>query len=214
MRDASQVKLSVTKLLGEYGSQLHKLADKEGAILAINASGFADDNGHGTGGHPYGLVISEGTVLQAAMGGRYKTIAFDTDNILNITNYKSSLDLRDGVEFRPALIVDGKIQVEGSAGWGVDPRSAIGQTSDGTVLMLSVDGRQTHSLGTTLGECAIILQRYGAVQACNLDGGSSSALYYNGRVISNPSGADKTNGRYVPDAFVVLPASSDTPVEE
>ena len=48
-----------------------------------------------------------------------------------------------------------------------------------------------------------MLERYGAVQACNLDGGSSSVMYYNGREISRPSAANKVNGRRLPDGFVV-----------
>lgn len=210
IRDPAQVKLGVAKNLGSVGQQVGQIAERNGAILGINASGFQDDEGHGNGGVAYGFVMSDGKRLQSAIGGNYKVIAFDTNNILNITNYKSSLDLRDGAEFRPALIVNGKIQVSGSAGWGIHPRTVIGQAENGTVMMLVIDGRQTHSMGCTIGECAIILERYGAVQACNLDGGSSSVLYYNGRVISNPSGADKVNGRYLPDAFIVMPAAESS----
>ena len=70
--------------------------------------------------------------------------------------------------------------------------------------MIIVDGRQpTYSVGITVGDMAQIFIDYGAVQAGNLDGGSSAVMYYNGRVITKPSGADKVNGRKLPDAFVV-----------
>ena len=61
---------------------------------------------------------------------------------------------------------------------GIQPRTAIGQTSDKTTLMLIIDGRQTHSLGTTVSECANILLRYGCWNAMNMDGGSSSSMTY------------------------------------
>ena len=94
--------------------------------------------------------------------------------------------------------------VEGSAGWGVQPRTAIGQTEEGTMLLLVVDGRAPgYSIGCTVGDCAEILGRYGAVQACNLDGGSSSIMVYRGREISRPSAANKTQGRHIPNGIAV-----------
>ena len=78
------------------------------------------------------------------------------------------------------------------------------QTGDGQVLLLVVDGRQPgYSIGCTMGDLADIMERYGAEQACNLDGGSSSIMYYNGRKITRPSAGDKQNGRRLPNAFVV-----------
>ena len=94
--------------------------------------------------------------------------------------------------------------MHGSAGWGIQPRSAIGQTARGEVLLLIIDGRAPgYSIGATLGDCADILKKYDAVQACNLDGGSSSIMYYNGREITKPSAANKVKGRAIPDGFMV-----------
>lgn len=204
VKDPSRVGVGVSGGFNEKGDTVANLARHNDAVLAINASGFYDPDGHGNGGNVYGLVISGGKVLNPLSGGNYKTIGFDRGNRLNIGQYKSLSAFRDAVEFKPALIVDGKVLVEGSAGWGIQPRSAIGQTKNGEVLMLIVDGRLPgYSIGCTIGEAAKILKRYGAVQACNLDGGSSSLMYYNGREISRPSAANKTNGRGVPDGFVV-----------
>ncbi len=70
---------------------------------------------------------------------------------------------------------------------GIQPRTAIGQKANLDVLMLVVDGRQLgHSIGTTVGECADIMERYGAVQAINLDGGASSIMYYNNHPVTIP----------------------------
>ena len=115
--------------------------------------------------------------------------------------------MRDAAEFRPLLINNGEIVVKVQDGWGINPRTALGQTETGAVLMLIINGRSTSSLGCKSIEGAKILHKYGAVQASALDGGSSSVMYYNGRVITYPSGANKTDGRQLPDAFVVYKAS-------
>ncbi len=206
VHNPAQVGVAPAPALGDTGAILSTIAKRNDAVLGINASGFEDPEGHGNGGTAYGLVLAGGVLRQGAIGGDYKTIGFDGENRLLITGYKKSLGLRDAVEFKPALVVDGKKKVSGSAGWGIQPRTAIGQTADGEVLMLVVDGRQIHSLGCTVGDLADIMLRYGAVQACNLDGGSSSVMFYNGREVSQPSAADKKQGRRLPDAFLVYSA--------
>lgn len=204
VKDPSRVGLGLSRNFDRKGAQVADIAEYNGAVLAINASGFYDPSGKGNGGDAYGLVVSGGKILKNALGGTFKAVGFDGKNQLNIEPYHSASRFRDAVEFKPALIVNGEIKVSGSAGWGIQPRSAIGQTKNGEVLLLIVDGRAPgYSIGCTVGEAAKILKRYGAYQACNLDGGSSSLMYYNGREISRPSAADKTKGRSVPDGFVV-----------
>ena len=204
VKDPSRVGVGTSENFGEKGAVIADIATHNDAVLAINASGFYDPSGHGNGGQVYGLVISAGKILNEASGGTYKTIGFDKSNKLNIGNYKSLTSFRDAVEFKPALIINGNILVNGSAGWGIQPRSAIGQTKNGEVLLLVIDGRAPgYSIGCTVGEVAQIMKRYGAFQTCNLDGGSSSLMYYNGREISKPSAANKTKGRSVSDGFVV-----------
>ncbi|WP_249299558.1 phosphodiester glycosidase family protein [Feifania hominis] len=204
VKDPSTVSLAPSPTLGERGTILSKLAEQNDAVLGINASGFLDPNGRGNGGTPYGLVLSDGEILNQPAGGSYKVIGFDKKNRLNIGTYSDLSQFRDAVEFKPALVINGEKMVEGSAGWGLHPRSAIGQTETGEVLMLIIDGRQPgYSIGCTVEDCADIMLRYDAVQACNLDGGSSSIMYYNGRKITKPSAGDKENGRTLPNAFLV-----------
>jgi len=209
IKDPSRVGLGLSETFDKKGSVVGKIAEYNEAVLAINASGFYDPDGKGNGGGAYGLVISGGKTYKEAIGGTYKTIGFDKKNELNIGNYESYSAFRDAVEFKPALIINGKVLVEGSAGWGIHPRSVIGQTKKGEVLILIVDGRAPgYSLGCTVGEAAQIMKRYDAYQACNLDGGSSSLMYYNGREISKPSAANKRIGRSVPNGFVVYKRES------
>lgn len=214
IKDPAQVGVALAPGYGSAGGRAADIAEKADAVLLTNASGFFDPEGHGNGGVAHGLVVSGGQRHNGAVGGTYKAIGLDEENRLHVGPYKKGSEFRDAVEFKPALIIDGQQAVEGSAGWGVQPRTAIGQTSDGTILLLVVDGRAPgYSIGCTVGDCAEILGRYGAVQACNLDGGSSSVMVYNGRVISRPSAANKTDGRHIPNGIAVY-RRSDAPAED
>ncbi len=206
IKDPSQVKLGLAENFGSYGSSMERLVKSNGAILGVNASGFVDPNGMGNGGKAYGLVISDGKMHQKLINEGNRVIALDYHDRLNIGKFQTVSSFRDAVEFKPALIINGEKLVRGSAGWGIQPRTVIGQTKKGEILLLIVDGRAPgYSIGATLGECADIMESYGAVQACNLDGGSSSIMYYNGREISKPSAANKKKGRAVPNGFLVFP---------
>lgn len=209
IKDPSRVKLA-TSSSSYMGERVVDIAEDNNAILAINASGFVDPNGMGNGGTPVGLVKSEGQLLQKQLSyGYWFNVGFDYDNNLRIGSKIDVETLRDAVQFRPAIIVDGEKKVEGSAGWGLQPRTILGQTATKEVLFLIIDGRRpTHSIGTTVGECADILLRYNATQAINLDGGSSSVLVYDGETITIPSTTNK-NGRHVPNAWIVERVQTD-----
>lgn len=204
IKDPSRVGVALAPGYGNVGAKAAAIAEKRDAVLLTNASGFYDPEGHGNGGVAHGLVVSQGKRYNDPVGGTYKTIGIDENDRLHVGAYKSGSQYRDAVEFKPALIVNGEQVVKGSAGWGVQPRTAIGQTEAGDILLLVVDGRAPgYSIGCTVGDCAEILAKYGAVQACNLDGGSSSIMIYNGREISRPSAADKEKGRHIPDGIAV-----------
>lgn len=206
IKDPSRVALSIPDSYGSNcrGLSIAELAEKENAVAAINAGGFADENGMGSGGQPLGLVIKGGKVAYDN-GGSSVVIGFDTDNKLvvgNMTRQQAEeKNLRDACTFGPVFIVNGKrVDTIGSAS-GVNPRTCIGQTADGTVLMLTIDGRQASSLGATYADCIDILEEYGAVNAANLDGGSSTVLYYNGEIVNVC--ASVYGPRDLPTAFIV-----------
>jgi exopolysaccharide biosynthesis protein len=93
--------------------------------------------------------------------------------------------------------------VEGSYGWGLQPRSAIGQTKNGDFLMLIVDGRQVgYSIGCLVEDSAKILKKHRAFQAVNMDGGSSSIMAYQGKIITKNSSKSEL-GREIPNSLVV-----------
>jgi len=119
-------------------------------------------------------------------------------------NELKMLNVTDAVSFGPALVVDGSGTIKsGDGGWGIAPRTAIGQRTDGAIILLAIDGRTTKSLGASLKDVQNIMLQYGAYNASNLDGGSSTTMYNNGSVINNP--CDALGERAVPSAFIVNP---------
>ena len=207
VKDESQVVMSKSDYLGSRGEIIDAFGEKEDAILAINASGFRDVGGHGGGGQVRGSMIVDGVEYgdHATANSYWRFVGMKYDGRLYITNYDPSQvkDYKWSVEFFPALIIDGEQLVDDSGGWGIQPRTSIGQQSDGSVMMLVIDGRQPgYSIGATVGECARVLKSYRAYQAAAFDGGSSSIMWYRGKQItksSSPSGF----GRYLPNALVV-----------
>lgn len=190
--------------LFSYGSFVTDMVRDYDAVLGINASGFADYEGNGTGGLPYGFLKSEGEYLQDPVGNGWKIIGFDEDDHLQVGAFSDTSNLRDGVEFHPALIINGENMVAGTGLNEQQPRTAIGQAKDKTVIMLVVDGRQFHSFGISIERCGEIMEDYGAYQASMLDGGSSSVMVYNGREITSPTTLSQNpEGRYLPDAFLI-----------
>jgi exopolysaccharide biosynthesis protein len=120
-------------------------------------------------------------------------------------NQLKEYGVQEAVSFGPPLLVNGKSTItRGDGGWGIAPRTAIGQTEDGRVLLLAIDGRNLHSVGATLRDVQDVLKKYGAVNAANLDGGSSTTMVLNGSIINKPS--DVLGERAVSTAFLVIPA--------
>ena len=203
VKNPAQVRLVVSKYLGSIGQVVDELASQNKAVLAINASGFADPEWEGNGGQVVGLTIASGKQYKPFLNNDYLNIGFAYDNRLYIGLSTKQITYRDAVQFIPALIINGKNVTDGETGFGIQPRTVIGQAADGTVFLLTIDGRQVgYSLGATVGDCAAILSKYGAVQAANMDGGSSTIMIYRDEIITKTSGLT-SNGRYVPDAWIV-----------
>lgn len=203
IKDSKQVTVVKAERLGTHGDIITKFAKDNNSLVAINASGFIDVNGDGDGGSVMGSMVLDGVEYGNPIG-QAKFFGFKQDYKLYIENYNAQniADYRWGVQFSPALIVDGKKYVQGTFGYGLQPRSAVAQTLSGEFLMLIIDGRQVgHSIGATVDDLAEIMLRHKAYQAMNLDGGSSSIMNYRGKTISRPSSKNSL-GRYLPNAFI------------
>lgn len=209
--DPSRVFIAHTDKKGTRGELILNYLDKYDAILGVNANGFMDYEGKGHGGEIIGCSVSNGELWGSTGFSEYTTIGFDDENRLVVGKLSNPEDynLRDAAQFKPALIIDGKNLMEGSSGWGLQPRTIIGQRADGVVVFLVVDGRKAgYSLGITMGDAAELLLKYGVVTAAACDGGSSSVLAYDGTIINKPS-TPMVTGRYLPNAFLVKSKNAD-----
>ena len=200
VNDPSKISLATTYPWGEYGKELGVIVDEAGAIAGVNG-GIYYSSGN-KGGRPYGVTVSNGEIQDITLGwsGLY-LIGFDENNLLRIISLegmnKSAVEkmvkeekIRDAISFQEEssdannhfvkLIINGEKRELSGKGSGQNPRTAIGQRKDGSVLILVTDGRGKNGhLGATASDLIEIMAEYGAVNAANVDGGSSSSLYYN-----------------------------------
>lgn len=194
---------------GSYGETLATIANKNNALVAINAGGFYDPNWNSNGGIPHGDVFINGkldsTFRRGGFGGGL--IGFTKDNRLVVkrmsTEEAINMGIRDAVDWDPFLIVDGKNQYENEYTYWECGRSAIAQREDGIVLLLVIDNLQKHSKGVSYKDLADILQRYGAINAANLDGGTSTSMVEKGKYINSPWNGYRPTFRWLPNAWVV-----------
>ena len=189
------------------GLTLKQLIDKYGGVGGINGGQYEDKNGMGIGGWPEGIVISEGKLRMGSKGGTYEVYGLTNENVRVVGRMtaQKALDIgvRDAVSFGPALIVNGVAAKYSGAGGGLNPRTAIGQREDGAILLLVIEGRKTSSMGATMADLIKVMQDYGAVNAANLDGGMSSAMWlYDDELVSSSS---IRVSRQMPTAFIILP---------
>lgn len=214
--DASRVKTVVTENLGKSGQYLTTMAKDNDALIAINGGGFNDPNFNSTGGQPLGITVTDGEyVTTAKYSGSGGIIGFTEDDKLVLGKMSLSeakeQGIRDAVTFGPFLIVNGKAsEVLGNGGWGTAPRTAIAQRKDGIVLFLVLNGRTVSKPGADMDDLIEVLERYGAYNAANLDGGTSSVLVVNDTIVNDPidsTGAHKT--RPIATGFIVTKDDSD-----
>ena len=207
--DAAKIRTLVTSKLGITGQYLTTMAKDNNAKLAINGGKFYDPSYSSNGATPRGVTYVNGKCVTSykytSTGG---IIGFNKDDILVLSStctkaMAEKLNIRDCVTCGPFLIVNGKAStVVGNGGWGVAPRTAIGQRRDGVVLWLVLDGRAIGRQGADMDDLIEIMKRYGAVNAANLDGGTSSVMAVNGQLINDPidsTGAHKT--RFIATGF-------------
>ena len=196
--DPRRIQVGTAANIQEKGDTTSNIAKMNNAVAAINGGGFHDPNGTGTGRLPYGFILHDGEYVIGKDVGPDEDVdfvGFSKSGNLIAGNYDktqlSDMKAMEGITFGPPLIVDGKKMItEGDGGWGVGPRTAIGQKKDGTVLFLVIDGRQPgYSIGATLRDVQDILFEKGCYIAAN------------GKVVNKP--ADLLGERMIPTAFIV-----------
>ncbi|WP_249902244.1 phosphodiester glycosidase family protein [Paenibacillus sp. PK3_47] len=218
VNDPTKVRLGVPSRIGS-GEKVSSMVKRTGAIAGVNGGGFADPNWSGNGFKPIGLVISQGRLYYDGLGGKTSTqiVGLDKQGKMLAGNYSleelGELGVKEAVSFQPRIIVNGKGLIKNAAeGWGIAPRTAMGQRADGALLFVVIDGRQPgYSIGANLYDVQQIMLKHGAVIAANLDGGSSTVLVKDNEIVNQPS--SQYGERYLPTAFLVFehPEEADIP---
>lgn len=184
------------------GKLLEEFVTENEALGGINASGYTSVEQKGI---VWGMSVADGEIITRCTQDDYHVMGgFTKDYKLVIGGFtEEEIKTKDylwAFEFFPLLIANGqKTEFQPFSG-GLAPRTAIGQTAQGHVLLLVVDGRQSSSFGAAFEDLQQILYANGAINAINLDGGSSSSMVYNGRLINSPSGGEKE--RLLPNAIL------------
>lgn len=213
IKDPTRVKVGMTNKVGKQGERTSQIAEEHDAVAAINGGGFTDKSADGklwagTGAFPTGVVMIDGQVKYSDLNSNDEKVdimGLNRKGILIVGKYSinelKNIGIQQAIGFGPALVVNGK-PAKGLDP-GPNPRTCIGQKADGTIILLVIDGRQGLKVGATLKEAQEIMMQYGAVNATNLDGGSSSTMYYNSEIINNP--CDPLGERSVATAVYVEP---------
>ena len=226
VKDPSRVSLATIYPWRDVGVTLDQLVKDAGAIGGINGGLYNSSNN--SGGRPYGVIVSNGEIQmndpQSHTG--LVLIGLTNDNILqiidiagmtpaDIENLVSEKGIRDAVTFQEEasdannhfvqLIINGEARELNGMGSGLNPRTAIGQRADGAILMLVTDGRgKAGHLGASASDLIGIMTEYGAVNAANLDGGSSSCMYYDNEYLMTSVTFYYSNSSWkLPAGFVV-----------
>ncbi len=211
--DPSRVVLaSVPENFGIRGYTVAQMVEEFDAVAGVNAGGFEDPNGYGDGSTPNSMVISNGKIYYGDRGCKSGFAGLDSNHILHVGRYTPgearAKGIQSGVGFGPVLISNSVPCQEDNLKSGLNPRTGIGQRSDGAILLLVIDGRQISSMGATYYNMMEEFLAYGAVNACNMDGGGSSVMWYQGDYINHC--ASVLGIRPIPTAFLVLKQGVDS----
>lgn len=182
---------------------------RDNALAGINAGGFQDKNGRGNGSIPSGYVIENGEITYGKTSDVDCVTGFDENNKLIVGEMSAGDALESGIMnglcFNLSgvgpLIINGEPISIGGSGGSLNPRTAIGQKADGTIILLNIDGRQAHSIGASYSDMIEIFLEHDVINASNLDGGSSSMMIYENQVLSVSSSL--VGVRQLPTAFLV-----------
>jgi exopolysaccharide biosynthesis protein len=212
IKDPTRVKIGYTSKLKVEGETTSQIAENNDAVAAINGGGFTDQSSDqkwtGNGGLPIGLIMSGGKVVYNDLGKDQEAdlLAINKEGVMLVGKYSveklQELGVQEALSFGPSLVINGKMTpMSGDGGWGIAPRTVIGQRKDGAIILLVIDGRGASSLGATLKEAQEVIYKLGAVNAMNLDGGKSTTMYYDGDIINTPS--NSMGERAIPTAIIV-----------
>ena len=210
--DPTKVHLITSKSFntGSGAETVLNMCKRLGGSVCINGGGFADPDGWGSD-IPMGYLIKDGKIIWSDSDKEANLIGFTKEGKLLLINATGESAIKQGMrealEFGPFLMVNGKrLQFASAAGgYSRAARVAIAQRKDGVVLFLVTEG--VHSNGPSLTEVIDVLEKYGAYNAANLDGGTSTQLVINNKLINTPLnvyGKVISTGRSVVSGFGLI----------
>ena len=190
------------------GKILTEIAAENKAIVAINGGGYLWSNNM-----PSGIIVSNGVTKYFQSYGKFTTAAINADGVLiagdMTVNDVKSKNIKNALSFSPALIINGEpIKIVGTGGSGMNPRTVIAQRKDGIILFLVVNGYGQNLSwkgrgGVYLNDLLVILKRYGAYNAVNMDGGSSTTMVIEGKLINSPCEPQKNGQDFIKSAWIL-----------
>lgn len=226
VKDPSRISLATIYPWKEQGVTLDTLVKNNNAIGGINGGLYNSTNN--SGGNPYGVVVSNGEIQynKPREFAGLVLVGFTEDNILQIIDISkmnaqdvedmvAEMKIRDAVTFQEEasdannhfvqLIINGESREMNGMGSGLNPRTAIGQRADGSVLLFVTDGRgKSGHLGASCADLIAVMEEFDAVNAANIDGGSSSCMYYDGEYLMSSVTFYYTNSSWrLPAGFIV-----------
>ncbi len=204
-----RVKLVDTAYQFDKGQTVKQMVEESGATAGINGGGFVDGvNYDSNGGNPAGLVIENGILINPSIEDEtvYNMIGINKKGVLVLKHctarWAMENDIVSAVSFSPYVVVNSEGTVKnGTGGWGIAPRTAIGQRPSGEFIFLVIDGRQVGwSLGCDIDVLQEVLLSENVVNGAMLDGGSSTVMYHKNGYINKPSLGHE---RLINNCFVV-----------
>lgn len=190
------------------GKILTEIAAENKAIVAINGGGYSWSNNM-----PSGLIVSNGVTKYFQSYSKFTSAAINEDGVLiagdiSVNDIKNK-KIKNALSFQPALIINGDpIKIVGTGGSGMNPRTVIAQRKDGIILFLVVNGYGQNLSwkgrgGVYLNDLLVILKRYGAYNAVNMDGGSSTTMVIEGKLINSPCEPQKNGQDFIKSAWIL-----------
>ncbi len=190
------------------GRILTDIVKSSKAILGINGGGYRWGSGY-----PQGLIVHNGKIVYSSSTSKYMTAAINQDGVLIVGKLSAKdvkkKNIKEAVSFGPALIVNGKAATfKGTGGSGLNPRTVIAQRKDGIILLLVVNGYGNKLSwkgrgGVYVTDLIKILQRYNVYNAANMDGGSSTTMVINGKLVNDPCEPLKDGQDFIRTAWML-----------
>lgn len=206
VKDPSKVSLTTNLDSLNQGQLVSETLAETASIQAIvNAGGFDFNRQSDSSVSTINSgIIQDGQLIYGSAEEETQWIGMSKEGklILGTYTFKDALaaGIDDAIEFGPYLLINGEDQIENEETGGLQPRTAIGQSSDGTIFLVVIEGRSTSSAGASLYDLQEIMKDLGVINAANLDGGGSSELFYEGNLINDLSNGSE---RAVTTVFTV-----------